>query len=45
MLAGLEPVITNQAIIDRFMDGFGDCTVEQDTPEQILTFLNRLAYL
>jgi hypothetical protein len=31
-----------QAIIERFIHEFGDGPVEQVTPEQILTYLNRL---
>ena len=31
-----------QAVIERFVQEFGDGPVEQVTPEQILTFLNRL---
>jgi hypothetical protein len=31
-----------RAVIERFIQEFGDGPVEQVTPEQILTFLNRL---
>jgi hypothetical protein len=31
-----------RAIIERFIQEFGDGPVDQVTPEQILTFLNRL---
>ena len=31
-----------RAIIERFIQEFGDGPVDQATPEQILTFLNRL---
>jgi hypothetical protein len=31
-----------RAIIERFIQEFGDGPVEQVTPEQILTYLNRL---
>ena len=33
-----------RAVIERFIQEFGDGPVDQVTPEQILTYLNRLTY-